>query len=54
MIEITLALDLEGVLITNETGQYPRPGSKSFIHKYELLFGIENICALVVCGDQVH
>ena len=44
MDKMTLALDLEGVLITNAISQLPRPGLMSFLSECELLFGIQNIC----------
>ncbi len=51
MTEITLALDLEGVLITNAI-QFPRPGLKSFLFECELLFGRENICAFTAVNEK--
>lgn len=41
---ITLALDLEGVLITNAISQFPRPGLMNFLNECEKLFGRANIC----------
>jgi hypothetical protein len=52
MTEITLALDLEGVLITNAISQFPRPGLKSFLFECELLFGRENICAFTAVNEK--
>ena len=44
MANLTLALDLEGVLITNAISQFPRPGLMRFLCQCEELFGRENIC----------
>jgi len=44
MTSTTLALDLEGVLITHAISQLPRPGLSSFLSQCEALFGRENIC----------
>lgn len=44
MATLTLALDLEGVLITNAISQFPRPGLMKFLCQCEELFGRENIC----------
>lgn len=43
MKNIKLALDLEGVLITNAVSQFPRPGLKAFLLECESLFGRDNI-----------
>lgn len=39
-----LALDLEGVLITNAVSQFPRPGLKAFLNECQAMFGVINIC----------
>lgn len=44
MANLILALDLEGVLITNAISQFPRPGLMKFLCQCEKLFGKENIC----------
>lgn len=48
---MTLALDLEGVLITNAISQLPRPGLMSFLIECERLFGIENICIFTAVNE---
>lgn len=40
---LKLALDLEGVLITNAVSQFPRPGLMTFLLECESLFGRDNI-----------
>lgn len=44
MRKLSLALDLEGVLITNAISQFPRPGLMTFLCQCEELFGRANIC----------
>ncbi|WP_297807365.1 NIF family HAD-type phosphatase [uncultured Methylophaga sp.] len=44
MSNLILALDLEGVLITNAISQFPRPGLRQFLTQCEEVFGHENIC----------
>jgi len=46
MSNLILALDLEGVLITNAISQFPRPGLRQFLTQCEEMFGHENICNL--------
>jgi len=48
---LTLALDLEGVLITNAISQFPRPGLKSFLCQCDELFGKENICIFTTVNE---
>ncbi len=50
---ITLALDLEGVLITNAVSQFPRPGLKEFIEECEELFGREHICIFTTVPEDL-
>ena len=52
MTDIKLALDLEGVLVTNAISQFPRPGLKSFLEKCALLFGKENICVFTSVDES--
>jgi hypothetical protein len=52
MTDLTLALDLEGVLITNAISQIPRPGLTSFLSQCELLFGRENICVFTTVNEE--
>lgn len=40
----TLALDLEGVLISNAVSQFPRPGLMPFLSRCDEIFGRDNIC----------
>lgn len=49
---ITLALDLEGVLITNATSQFPRPGLMHFLNECEKLFGRANICIFTTVDEK--
>jgi hypothetical protein len=51
MAKMTLALDLEGVLITNAISQFPRPGLMSF-KECEKLFGHENICIFTTVNEK--
>jgi hypothetical protein len=51
MNPITLALDLEGVLITNAMSQFPRPGLMRFLCECEELFGKENICIFTTVDE---
>lgn len=44
MDKLTLALDLEGVLITNAISQLPRPGLMTFLLECEAMFGGDNLC----------
>lgn len=44
MNNLTLALDLEGVLITNALTQLPRPGLMTFLLECELIFGQDHLC----------
>lgn len=44
MMTKILALDLEGVLISNAVSQFPRPGLMSFLSQCDELFGRDNIC----------
>lgn len=50
---ITLALDLEGVLITNAVSQFPRPGLREFIEECEKLFGKEHICIFTTVPENL-
>jgi hypothetical protein len=52
MTNTTLALDLEGVLITNAISQLPRPGLNSFLSQCEALFGRENICIFTSVNER--
>lgn len=52
MADIKLALDLEGVLVTNAISQFPRPGLNSFLEKCALLFGEENICVFTTVDES--
>ena len=49
---VILALDLEGVLITNAISQFPRPGLMSFLNECENLFGHENICIFTTVNEK--
>ncbi|MAP25506.1 MAG: hypothetical protein CL578_18525 [Alteromonadaceae bacterium] len=51
MADLILALDLEGVLITNAVSQFPRPGLMRFIEECEALFGRENICIFTTVDE---
>jgi hypothetical protein len=51
MNPITLALDLEGVLITNAMSQFLRPGLMRFLCECEELFGKENICIFTTVDE---
>lgn len=46
-----LALDLEGVLVTNAVSQFPRPGLMHFLNECRMLFG-ENICAFTTVNEN--
>jgi len=48
---LILALDLEGVLITNAISQFPRPGLMRFLCQCEELFGRENICIFTTVNE---
>ncbi|MAX50604.1 MULTISPECIES: NIF family HAD-type phosphatase [Methylophaga] len=52
MTHITLALDLEGVLITNAISQFPRPGLKSFLEQCEALFDRSNMCIFTAVNEM--
>lgn len=52
MTDLTLALDLEGVLITNAMSQFPRPGLMEFLNECELIFGQENICIFTTVDEK--
>lgn len=52
MANLTLALDLEGVLITNAISQYPRPGLLTFLLECEPLVGRENICIFTTVDEK--
>jgi hypothetical protein len=52
MSHITLALDLEGVLITNAISQLPRPGLKSFLEQSETLFDRSNMCIFTTVNEM--
>lgn len=52
MAKMTLALDFEGVLITNAISQFPRPGLMSFLNECEKLFGHENICIFTTVNEK--
>lgn len=52
MTNLTLALDLEGVLITNAISQFPRPGLMPFLSQCEILFGRENICIFTTVDEK--
>lgn len=49
---ITLALDMEGVLITNAISQFPRPGLMNFLNECEKLFGRANICIFTTVDER--
>mgnify|MGYP005877253515 CR=1 FL=1 len=51
MATLALALDLDGVLITNAISQFPRPGLMRFLCQCEQLFGIENICIFTTVNE---
>lgn len=51
MANLTLALDLEGVLITNAISQFPRPGLMRFLCQCEELFGKDNICIFTTVNE---
>lgn len=53
MTDIKLALDFEGVLITNVISQFPRPGLKTFLEECALLFGERNICVFTSTAHQL-
>jgi NLI interacting factor-like phosphatase len=50
---ITLALDLEGVLITNAVSQFPRPGLREFLEECEKLLGKEHICIFTTVPESL-
>jgi hypothetical protein len=52
MNDITLALDLEGVLITNAVSQFPRSGLKQFLVQCEGMFGRENLCVYTTVNQD--
>lgn len=52
MGNVILALDLEGVLITNAISQFPRPGLMPFLSQCEGLFGRENICIFTTVDEK--
>lgn len=52
MTNLRLALDLEGVLITNAISQFPRPGLMSFLNECEDLFGHENIFIFTTVNEK--
>lgn len=47
-----LALDLEGVLITNAVSQFPRPGLKAFLNECQAMFGVINICMFTTVPER--
>lgn len=53
MNDITLALDLEGVLITNAVSQFPRPGLKQFLEQCEAMFGRQNLCVYTTVNQDI-
>ena len=53
MIELTLALDLEDVLITNAISQIPRPSLMTFLEECDTLFGRKNICIFTAVPEGV-
>lgn len=52
MSDYILALDLEGVLITNAVSQFPRPGLMQFLNQCEVLFGRENMCVFTTVQED--
>ncbi|EGL53086.1 hypothetical protein MAMP_00287 [Methylophaga aminisulfidivorans MP] len=53
MEDLTLALDLEGVLITNAYTQLPRPGLMSFLVECVSIFGQNNLCIFTRVEEQL-
>lgn len=51
MCKFSLALDLEGVLITNAISQFPRPGLKTFLCQCDELFGRDNVCIFTTVSE---
>ncbi|HEC75290.1 MAG TPA: hypothetical protein ENI26_13115 [Methylophaga aminisulfidivorans] len=51
IVDLTFALVLEGVLITNAVSQFPRPGLMQFLKECEVLFGEENICIFTTVDE---
>lgn len=49
----TLALDLEGTLISNAMSQFPRPGLYAFLTACESLFSIGNIVIFTTVKETV-
>ncbi|MCB2425402.1 NIF family HAD-type phosphatase [Methylophaga pinxianii] len=52
MTDTILALDLEGVLVTNAISQFPRPGLMQFLCQCESLFGQDNICIFTSVREE--
>lgn len=52
MANLTLALDLEGDLITNAISQYPRSGVMAFLLECETLFSRENVCIFTTVDEK--
>ena len=52
MSDLILALDLEGVLITNAISQFPRPGLLPFLTQCDAMFGYENICIFTTVPEK--
>lgn len=52
MSNLILALDLEGVLITNAISQFPRPGLLPFLTQCDAMFGHENICIFTTVPEK--
>lgn len=52
MKDTILALDLEGVLVTNAISQFPRPGLMQFLCQCESLFGQDNICIFTSVHEE--
>lgn len=52
MGKLTLALDLEGVLITNAISQLPRPGLMTFLVECEAMFGRDNLCIFTRVDEE--
>lgn len=49
----TLALDLEGTLISNAMSQFPRNGLYDFLTTCESLFGIDNIVMFTTVNEEL-
>lgn len=52
MTATILALDLEGVLVTNAISQFPRPGLMQFLCQCESIFGQDNICIFTSVREE--